>query len=74
LILGRLWKKRNKIKGKINPMDIDKMIYEAQQRLSWYINGIGIHGLSPELFSRLSTERIVEIYNVEMSFFTKTGK
>jgi hypothetical protein len=50
-------------------MDIDKMIYEAQQRLSWYINGIGIHGLSPELFSRLSTERIVEIYNIEMSFF-----
>jgi hypothetical protein len=50
-------------------MSMDEMIYEAQQRLSWYINGIGIHGLSPELFSRLSTERIVEIYNVEMSFF-----
>ena len=50
-------------------MNIDKMIFEAQQRLSWYINGIGIHGISPELFSKMPTERIVELYNVEMSFF-----
>lgn len=45
------------------------MIFESQQRLYWYINGIGIHGLSPELFSKMPTERIVELYNVEMSFF-----
>jgi hypothetical protein len=51
-------------------MNIDNLIYESQQRLKWFINGIGIHGLSPELFSKLSTERIVELYNVEMSYFS----
>jgi len=50
-------------------MNIDNLIYESRQRLEWFIYGIGIHGLSPELFSKLSTERIVELYNVEMSYF-----
>jgi hypothetical protein len=50
-------------------MNIDNLIYESRQRLEWFIDGIGIHGLSPELFSKLSTERIVELYNVEMSYF-----
>lgn len=50
-------------------MNIDNLIYESQQRLKWFIKGIGIHGLSPELFSKMSTERIVELYNIEMSFF-----
>ena len=54
---------------KLKVMNIDKLIYESQQRLKWFIDGIGIHGLSPELFSKLSTERIVELYNVEMSYF-----
>jgi hypothetical protein len=48
---------------------LDKMVYEAKARLHWYIDGIGQHGLSSELFSSLSTERIVEIYNVEMKYF-----
>jgi len=52
-------------------MDIDKMIYEAKQRIAWYIDGIDKHGLSRQLFSGLSTERIVELYNVEMSYFRK---
>ena len=52
-------------------MNIDELIYESQQRLNWFIDGIGQHGLTPELFSTLSTERIVEIYNVEMSYFRK---
>ena len=50
-------------------MNIDNLIYESRQSLEWFIDGIGIHGLSPELFSKLSTERIVELYNVEMSYF-----
>jgi hypothetical protein len=50
-------------------MNLDEIIYEAQQRLRWFIYGIGIHGLTPELFSKMSTERIVELYNIEMSFF-----
>jgi hypothetical protein len=48
---------------------LDDMVYEAKARLRWYIDGIGQHGLSSELFSSLSTERIVEIYNVEMKYF-----
>jgi len=52
-------------------MNIDELIYESQQRLNWFIDGIGLHGLTPELFSKLSTERIVELYNVEMSYFCK---
>ena len=52
-------------------MSIDKMIYESKQRMDWYVNGIGLHGLSPEIFSKLPTERIVELYNVEMSYFRK---
>ena len=48
---------------------MDDLIYESEQRIKWYIQGIGLHGLSPELFSKLTTERIVEIYNVDMSYF-----
>ena len=51
--------------------NLEQMVYETTQRVNWYIRGIGIHGLSPELFSNLSTERIVELYNVEMSYFIK---
>lgn len=50
-------------------MIINEEIYEAQQRLTWFIYGIGIHGLPPELFSKISTERLCELYNVELNFF-----
>jgi hypothetical protein len=50
-------------------MRINDDIYEAQQRLRWFIYGIGIHGLTPELFSKISTERLCELYNVELNFF-----
>lgn len=45
--------------------------YEALQRVRWFFLGIGIHGLSPELFAKISTERICELYNVEMSYFKR---
>ena len=48
---------------------MDERLYELQQRMCWFINGIGIHGLSWELFRGLSTERLVELYNVEMTYF-----
>lgn len=51
--------------------EIDKIIYEYTKRIEWYIDGIGKHGLSPELFSNLSTERLCELYNVELSHFKK---
>jgi hypothetical protein len=55
----------------ISLSEIDNLIYETQKRFEWYIMGIGIHGISWELFEKLSTDRIVELYNVEMSFFKK---
>ena len=48
---------------------LDAIIYESRQRIIWFIGGIGIHGISAELLANLSTERIVELYNIEMSFF-----
>lgn len=49
----------------------DKEFFEALRRLHWYIYGIGIHCLTPRLFNLMSTERICELYNVEMSYFRK---
>lgn len=51
--------------------NLEQITYEATQRVNWFVRGIGIHGLSAELFSNLPTERIVEIYNVEISHFIK---
>lgn len=48
---------------------MDDLIYEAHQRLTWFVYGIGIHGLTPELFSKIPTERICELYNVEIDYF-----
>lgn len=49
----------------------DAIVYETKQRVRWYIDGIGIHGLSPKLFSGITTKRLCELYNVELSFFKK---
>ena len=43
--------------------------YEAMRRSEWFIDGFGKTGLTPEIFANLPTERICEIYNVEISFF-----
>lgn len=50
-------------------MTLEQKLYEAQQRIHWFIDGIGIHGLSTEVFSYLSTERLCELYNVEIEHF-----
>ena len=47
--------------------------YEAKQRLKWLIEGYFIHCLG-SLGSKMSTERICELYNVEMSYFRKEEK
>jgi hypothetical protein len=51
--------------------EIDKIIYEHTKRIEWFIGGIGIHCLSPELFNNLSTERLCELYNVDLNHFKK---
>lgn len=45
--------------------------YEALQRVRWFVRGIGIHGLSPEIFAKIPTERLCELYNVEMTYFKR---
>jgi len=40
------------------------------KKLEWFIDGIGIHGISWIQFKSLTPEWIVENYNVEMSYFT----
>lgn len=45
--------------------------FEAKQRLKWFIEGYGIHGLDGKLMSSLSTERICEIYNIDINYFKK---
>lgn len=53
----------------ISTFDVDAAIYEARQRCLWFIDGYFQHGLTPELFASLSTERICEIYNIEIDYF-----
>ena len=47
---------------------LDKMEYEAIQRLKWFIDGYYINNLG-SLFTKLTTERICELYNVELKYF-----
>ena len=49
---------------------IEKVEYGATQRLKWFLDGYFIHGLG-KLFSKISTERICELYNVELNYFRK---
>lgn len=53
----------------ISNFDLESQIYEARQRCNWFIDGYFKHGLTPELFSKMSTESICEIYNVEIDYF-----
>jgi hypothetical protein len=48
---------------------MNEKLYELQQRIFWYIDGIGIHGLSWELYRNIPTKRLVELYNIEIDFF-----
>lgn len=42
--------------------------YEAIKRLEWFIEGYFIHYLG-DLFRKIPTERICELYNVELQYF-----
>ena len=43
--------------------------HEQKQRLNWWCNGINIHCIPLGLFYTLSTERICELYNVDINYF-----
>jgi tRNA(Glu) U13 pseudouridine synthase TruD len=49
--------------------EIDRKVYEAQKRIEWFINGYFIHCIPSIMWNSLTTERIVELYNVDMNFF-----
>ena len=49
--------------------EFERRFYEAQQRINWWINGIGVHCIPCKLFMSIPTERIVELYNVNMNYF-----
>jgi len=53
----------------IAKFDLNSSLYEAKQRCFWFIDGIGKHGLTVELFSQMSTETICELYNVDINYF-----
>jgi hypothetical protein len=55
----------------ISKFDLDSELFEAKRRCEWFIDGMGKHGLTVELFSMMSTEEICLIYNVELSYFKK---
>ena len=48
--------------------EIDKIEYEGLKRLEWFIDGYNTHCLN-SLFTKMSTERICELYNVELKYF-----
>ena len=55
-------------------MTIDEQIYEATQRIKWFIDGYFIHCIPASMWSSVTTERIVELYNVEMEYFRPKQK
>jgi hypothetical protein len=55
-------------------MSFDEQLYEAKQRMRWFINGYFIHCIPANMWNRLTTERIVELYNVEMDYFRPKNK
>ena len=49
---------------------LDAEFYKVSQKLKWLINGQFIHCIPSEYWFKLTPERICELYNVEMSYFT----
>jgi hypothetical protein len=55
-------------------MTIEEQLYEAKKRMGWFIDGYFIHCIPSSMWSIISTERIVELYNVEMEYFRPKNK
>ena len=47
---------------------LDKLEYEAIQRLKWFIDGYFVHNLGSS-FSSMTTEDVCKTYNIKMSYF-----
>jgi len=44
---------------------IDSLIKETEFRVNWYVQGVGLHGISSKLFISMPTKSIIEIYNID---------
>lgn len=55
----------------LTDQDFEDMFYSISQRMKWFINGIGIHGLTWHLFDCMSNERLCELYNMDMNYFKR---
>lgn len=49
-------------------------LYELQQRLNWFIDGLNRHCFGWWAFKYFTAEYIVQHYNVEWSYFKKERK
>ena len=50
---------------------LENDIYKARQKLKWLTGGWFIHCIPTYMWSDLTAERICELYNVDMDYFTK---
>lgn len=57
------------VQNVLHNFDVEAELHEARQRCFWFIDGYFMHGLSVELFAKMSTETICEIYNVDIRQF-----
>ena len=55
-------------------MTIEEQLYEVKKRMEWFIDGYFIHCIPSSMWSRLTTESIVVLYNIEMEYFRPKQK
>lgn len=53
----------------ISNFNLDDALFEAQQRCNWFIDGMNKTGLTVEIFKNISTERLCELYNIDINYF-----
>lgn len=49
--------------------EFELRLYQLQKKMEWLINGYGTNLLLKNGLGGIPIERIVELYNVEMSYF-----
>ena len=46
----------------------DRDLFEARQRMNWFLQGYRIHNLG-RLFSKMTTEEICKQFNIKLNYF-----
>lgn len=55
----------------ISTTSLNEWRFEQKKRLEWWCSGINIHCIPFYLFINISTDRLCELYNVELNYFKK---